>query len=65
MGTPHKLTPEQEKAIGHLVADNWGAHFQTGMIGSTPILYVKAGLNFPFRSWSINADGTVLIQEYE
>lgn len=55
-----KLTDEQTKALGEIVADNIGADFQTGFTpDDVPYIYWQMGPNFPVKQARIKEDGTV------
>ena len=59
--TRYDFTPEQEKAIGEFVADNWGSNFQTGYEEDDQGLYIyaQAGPKLPIKRASIDREGTV------
>jgi hypothetical protein len=62
-----KLTDAQIEEIGHIVAANWGGHFQTGYTLHPPdgnpqiiILWVKMSPEALTFNYQIHPDGTVI-----
>lgn len=59
-----EFTPEQEAAMGHVIADNIGANMQTGRSSAwsehgIPYIAVQHTPNSRVRWWYFQRDGTV------
>jgi hypothetical protein len=57
-----EATPEQVTALGELVADHIGGHWQTGWVRETGSISVwcRMGPNTRLMSWYITRDGTLV-----
>ena len=58
-----KMTDAQREAVGQVMADHFGANFQTGRYGGADDwLYIgwQLGPNYPIRCVYIDPEGTVI-----
>lgn len=56
----YEFTEQQDQAIGQLVTEHWGCHFQTGFGESgNPRIWIEKS-KFIRWSFSIAPDGTVI-----
>lgn len=58
----YEITSEQETALGQIVADNFGANFQTSVFEKYLAVYFKIGPTHPVISNFIDPDGTVVTE---